>query len=714
MSGLGGALSIAGWTLYNSQLALQVTSNNVANANTEGYSKQTLKLEPNFPLNIGPGSIGTGARATEVVRAHDDFINSQVNTKASQYYYWKAQNDAMSEIETIFNETGDTGLNAMLSKFWSAWGDLADNPDGTAEREALLAQTETLVQTVKNMDYDLRETQRNLDDNIRGSVDQVNTLVQQIADLNNQISGVEVKGSVNANDLRDRRDQLLKSLSEYMDISYYEEENSGQVMVYILGGTPLVLGKNTYSLDSQFSQATGFSSVVWQDESGRTVDITDKLEGGKIAGWVNVRDNGIDTYLDSLNTLTDELTWQVNSLHADGTGIEPVSSMTGTVDITSPDDDLGANFYFSDRYNSGGQFDIVVYDSSGNVQNTYNVNPTGNTVQDLMNAINGGAAGTREVTASLVNNKFNISADSGYTFAVEPHDGGETSHALAIMGVNTFFSWKETTNELNPVSSMTGNVNISSATKSLATGFNDSDQYNAGGRFDIVVYDASGDVSNTYSIEPNGNTVQDLIDAIDATTELDASITAGGFLNIQAKGGFAGYTFAVKPHGGEETSHALAILGVESWEDDRYKPIDDLTQTVGVNAALKENSSLISTGVLDENHKVAPGDNTIALGISGLQDEVITNLGGGGVNTSMDSYYSSLVARVGVAVQSVDTNQTYNEKLMDQYIQKQEGVTGVNLDEEMTDILKFQQLYQAAAKIISVCDEMMQSLLSTK
>ncbi|HNY65654.1 MAG TPA: flagellar hook-associated protein FlgK [Deltaproteobacteria bacterium] len=587
MPGINGALSIASWTLYNSQLALEITSHNVANANTEGYSRQSLKIDPNIPINMGPGEIGTGARAVEVIRAHDEFINSQVNAKRSQYYYWKTQSDAMDEVETIFNETGDTGLNEMMSQFWSAWGDLSNNPDGTPEREALIAKSNNLIQTISNIDFDLRENQRNLDNNIRGSVGQVNAIIEQIADLNNQISSVEIKGSVNANDLRDRRDLLLEKLSEYMDISYYEEENSGQVMVYILGGTPLVLGTETYAIDDVYNTATGLTDLVWQDESGRTVNITNRLAGGKIAGWVNVRDNKIGSYLDSLNTLTDELVWQVNSLHADGTGLESVSSMTGSVVIAAATDDLAADFYFSDRYNAGGQFDIVVYDSAGNVANTYAINPAGSTVQDLITAINAAPELTASITAA---GYFNIQADPGYTFAVKPHAGGETSHSLAIMGVNTFFSWAE-------------------------------------------------------------NTVQ---------------------------------------------------------------PMLDITQTIGISDALEANSGLVAAGTIDENNRVAPGNNTVALSVSALRDRVIPNLGGTGVSTTLDSYYSSFIARVGVDVENAVMNETFNDTLLSQYLQKQEGVMGVNLDEEMANILKLQHLYQAAAKIISVCDEMMQSLLSTK
>jgi flagellar hook-associated protein 1 FlgK len=140
----------------------------------------------------------------------------------------------------------------------------------------------------------------------------------------------------------------------------------------------------------------------------------------------------------------------------------------------------------------------------------------------------------------------------------------------------------------------------------------------------------------------------------------------------------------------------------------------DITQTLGINAELMADSSRIAAGYLDGNGRVAPGMNNVALAVYSVQDQVISNLGGTGLDTTLDAYFSSFIAEVGVDVQNASLNKKYNETLLDQYIQRKESVTGVNLDEEMADILKYQHLYQAAAKLISVCDEMMQTLLSVK
>ena len=592
MPGIGGALDIARWSMYSSQLAIEIASHNIANANTEGYSRQNLRIEANPAINMGPGQIGTGVRAVEVTRDNDAFLTAQVTQKKSDYAYWKAQNSAMKEIESIFNETSDSGLNALMGEFWSAWSDLANNPDGVPERQSLLAKTENMLSMIREIDYNLNVYQRNLDTKIRGSVNEVNSILKQIADLNGSISNMEVKGSVNANDLRDQRDLLLDKLSEHMDINYYEDARTGQVMVFVLGGTPLVIGNETNTITTERDATTGFSRVLWNDSSGRTIDLTDKLKGGDIAGLANIRDSGgIDSYLGSLNTLTEELVWQVNSLHSEGVGLQGAQQMTGTVQASALTDDLSSSFLFSDRYTPGGSFDIQEYDAGGQVVNTYHISPAGNTVGDLITEINTESGGA--ITASLTNGAsgaLQISATGTNTFVIKPSTTGSSSNALAILGFNTFFSWTETVGQ----------------------------------------------------------------------------------------------------------------------------PVHNITESLGVNEALKANPNLISSGYLGDDGEIAPGSNDLARAITNLQDKVITNIGGSGVDTTMDSYYSSLVAQVGVDVQNAANNEKFNNTILTQYTQRKESVSGVSLDEEMSDLLRFQHAYQAAAKLISICDEMMQTLLSVK
>ena len=589
MGGITGAMEIGKLALYASQLALEVTSHNVANANTEGYSKQNLEVRVNNPITMAPGQIGTGVRASEITRQYDEFVNKQVVLKTSDSEYWNAQYTAMQEIESIFNESDESGLNYLMGEFWNAWSDLSNNPDGTPEREALVAKSENLVQAIKDIDYNLRSYQRYLNTAIQGGVENVNGIISRITDLNSEITSIEINGVVNANDLRDTRDNLLLELSSYVDISYYEEENSGQVMVYILGGTPLVMGTSSYSLSYERNSTTGNTDVLWQDTSGRQVNITDKIDGGKLAGWIAARDTNIDGYLDALNTLTGELIYQVNDLHSMGVGLESVSSMTGTETIlgggaTALDaTDVDGNYLYSfGSHFQAGDFDIVTYDASGNVASTGSVSlVAGASVNDLIAAINASGA---DVTASIdADDHLSIVANSG-TFAITDSSLGDpNNHALAILGVNSFFTW---------------------------------------------------------------------------------SASDG-----------------------------------------------DFTETVGVNSELKNNSSLIAAGKLDSNNQVAEGDNQTALAIFGLQDSVIDM---DGSNTTLDAYYSSLVSTVGVHTQNAQMNANYNETLLTEYSSRKESISGVNLDEEMASLLQFQRAFQAASKLITTADEMLQTLLSMK
>lgn len=586
MSGIGGALDIGKLSLHASQAALQVVSNNIANANTEGYSKQNVELKANTPINTAPGAIGTGVRATEITRQYNLLFAQQTNEKTSDYQYWSTQSTVLQQVESIFNESDETGLNAILGEFWSAWSNLSNNPDGAAERESLLAQSENLVQTVQDMAANLRTYQRNINSNIQNAVRDVNSILTQIAELNTQITNSEVDGQINANTLRDNRDALVKDLSQYMDISYYEEEQSGQYMVYVNGGTPLVLGNSAYSLSYERNLTTGNTDVLWNGQSGQTVNLTNRLDGGEIAGWINVRDTSIGGYLDSLNTLAGELIWQVNSLHAEGTGLASVSTLIGTETITDADDAIdgtvtpgGAYTYaFGDRFTDGGSFDIVVYDADGNATRSTITLNDGDSVNDLIAAVNGVANMNASVNSD---DHLELSADSGYTFAITASSSGTSNNALAILGVNTFFSWS----------------------------------------------------------------AQD----------------------------------------------------------------GDFTETMAINSALEEDADLIAAGSLDSDNQVAIGDNRIALAIYGLQD---TEVDIDGSDTTIDAYYSSLVSQVGIHSQNAQSNESYNSSLLDEYTTQLESITGVNLDDEMVDLLKFQRSYQAASKMITIADEMLETLIS--
>lgn len=324
MPDIYGILNTATRSLLTQQKAIDVTGQNIANVNTPGYSRQRVVMEPSTPINFEPGQMGTGVKAAEIQRIYDSFIGGQINGENSKLGQWEATESGLSRIELVFNESSGSGLEQAMSEFWAAWQDLANNPSGYPERTVLLSRSQTLARTFNTMSENLQQIQLDYDQSIVGTLDEINGLSRQIVDLNEKISQVEIAGQ-NSNDYRDQREQLLKQLSNLIDINTYENDQ-GQITVLTGDGKPLVQSPHAYTL-STVTNTDGLQDVVWMDRGGTTVDITDNIRGGKLKGWLEVRDGYAQDYLDRLDDLANTMISEINALHQAGYGM---SIDTGT------------------------------------------------------------------------------------------------------------------------------------------------------------------------------------------------------------------------------------------------------------------------------------------------------------------------------------------------------------------------------------------------
>jgi len=300
MSVFSGILDIGKEALFTQKSALEVTSHNIANANTPGFSRQRVELEANEPVTSRLGQIGTGVRAEKIRRIYDQFLGLQINNGNQNLGRWEAQKNALQRVEMVFDESTGYGLNQSMSEFWNAWQDLVNNPAGQAERVVLLAGGEKLADNFQKIHTDLKQIQKNMDAGISGTTEEINLIAGQIADLNRKISQAEVNGQ-HANDHRDKRDLLLKQLSSLIDINSFEN-SEGKVTVLVSGGRPLVENISSWNLSTE-TNASGLQDVVWIDSDGNSVDITGNISGGKLKGWFEARDVHIPDYLSRLDTL---------------------------------------------------------------------------------------------------------------------------------------------------------------------------------------------------------------------------------------------------------------------------------------------------------------------------------------------------------------------------------------------------------------------------
>lgn len=324
MTHLFGVLSAGTSALLTQQRAINVTGNNIANVNTPGYSRQRLNLETNPPVYTAAGLMSFGVHSNDIERIYDRFLGVQLNNENAALGRWQAQQGMLDRVEVVFDESGGYGLNQALSDFWNAWQDLGLNPSGTTERSMVAATSQGLADAIREKYGELEQIQKDIDTALASGVETVNRLVAQIADLNQKIASTE-SGGTHANDFRDRRDLVLKQLSEIIDIKSYENSD-GQVVVSAADGRPLVESGTTWSLQTQ-TNADGHTDILWPDIDGGAVTITDRITGGKIGGWLQTRDTEIAGYQDQLDALADELRGRINAVHAAGYGLD---GTTGT------------------------------------------------------------------------------------------------------------------------------------------------------------------------------------------------------------------------------------------------------------------------------------------------------------------------------------------------------------------------------------------------
>ncbi|MEJ9281717.1 flagellar hook-associated protein FlgK [Ureibacillus thermosphaericus] len=301
--------------LFTQQSALYTTGHNIANANTEGYSRQRVNMSPtlgypgaglNAPMTAG--YIGTGVKTDSVQRIRDEFIDRQYRQETNKLGYWESKASAINQMEDIMSEPSEYGLDEAFRMFWSALQDVGANPEDTAARKAAVQRAIHLADSFNYIDTQLKQIQGNLGNEIKVSVEQINSLLQQIADLNRQIQAVEPNGYV-PNDLYDKRDVLVDELNEYIPVSIQRVPSGGNASEVAEGSYTITfkpVGKEPIILvhGREFAQlsALGTKKVTDPNDSNSTIpktidgnDTSNLLSHLKIewaGSWPNVPTNG--------------------------------------------------------------------------------------------------------------------------------------------------------------------------------------------------------------------------------------------------------------------------------------------------------------------------------------------------------------------------------------------------------------------------------------
>ena len=616
-------ISLSG--LQAAQRGLATTSNNIANASTEGYSRQRVDFSTRPSQFTGGGFLGTGVQANDVRRVYDSFLGEQVRSGTAG----EARLDVFAELSgRVANVLGSSsgGLSQGLQSFFNSMQSLANDPSSTPVRQTVLGEADALARRIGALDSQLSTIASEIDGRINGSVSTINNLARAIADTNDQIASAPGAADGRfSNQLLDQRDRLLKELSSEIDVSVAPAA-MGTVNVFIGNGQTLVLGSSASPLASG---PGAFGPGTREVTVGGSV-VTSQLSGGKLGGLLDVRREVLDPARNDLGRSAVALAEAFNAQHSQGL-------------------DLSGNF--------GGDFFAV----------------GGPTV-----LASGSNAGSSSVTASiddvagLTGDDYQLQFD-GTGFALTNTSSGQQ---VALTGAGT---------AADPLRADGLSIVVDGA-PAAGDRFAIQPTRQAGGSFTRVV-DNPAQIAAAFPIRTEAS----------LGNISDAQVSGGELLNAADPDLLTPVTITFTDPGTFQINGAGAFAYADGGDIDinGYR-----LQITGSPAA-------------GDEFRVAPnaagvGDNRNAQALSALRDTGVLE----GGQRSILQQADTLLASVGSATAAAQTALESQTALLRASEESLQSVSGVNLEEEAANLIRFQQAFQANARVIQAANETFQSLLA--
>ncbi len=328
MSGIRNTLEIARSALVSSQMALDVTGNNIANANTEGYSRRRAVMKSEYQRTAQNFVIGKGVIVSRIERTRDQYIESQLRTQQQSLSYWETMQTKYARLEDIFTEPSETGLGEMMSRFFDSWQGLATDPQSFTARNDVLQKANSLAAKFRSTTKHISDLKDEIRSEFNKQLEKFNSLAEQLAEINIQLPLSQEQAA----DLLDRRDNLLMQMNKIVNVQTMENEY-GQVTIS-LGGKVLLENSKVIKV-VEGSADEPLNTIHWEDNSRAS-----KASNGQLAALATFHDETLQDYSDQLDELATSLVEKVNELHKTGYGLEGSTnvnffdpSTTGAADI---------------------------------------------------------------------------------------------------------------------------------------------------------------------------------------------------------------------------------------------------------------------------------------------------------------------------------------------------------------------------------------------
>lgn len=614
--------------LFAFQRALTTTSNNIANVNTEGYSRQRVELEALGGDRLSNSDVGRGVRISDVKRVHDQFATAQVNTSTSTFAQQDTHHLMASRIDNLMADPS-LSVSPAISDFFNALQDANNDPSSIASRTVVLDSAEQLAQRFQTMQTQLDKTQTEVNNRTREAIKEVDSLAQSIADINRRIA--TVNGSTNvrvSNELKDQRDQLIKEISQYLDVTTVEED-SGALNVFIGKGISLVVNGAAQRLSAVKDDIYPDRLKIEIGNDTLKQNISPRLQGGEIGGLNEFTATTLHPSMNELGRLALVLADQLNTQHASGLDLNGES---GGALFSQPQ----AQVFSSDRNTGTGSIDVTIDNASALKASDYLLRFDGANLQVTRTSDGVDVTGPVPLTLDGMTVNLSGSAVAGDTFVL-------SATGRASSGFISMLNDSEKLALAGPLSTSTAIENIGESRISEAV---------------VVERDATS-LTDPIELVFTSATSFDIID-VNSGTALSTGV---------------GYTEG-------------ADILVNGWK-----------------------VSLSGQAFNGDTHRIEPnvsgrGNNSNGLSLNDLQLALTVD-----GNSTFNDSYGALVSRVGAQTRTAETRADALKSLLESAVDRQQSVQGVNLDEEAVNLTRYQQAYQASAKIIATADTLFQSIL---
>lgn len=676
---MAGMLNIGVTGLNAAQAQLNTTSHNITNAGSAGYHRQTVAQGALEPLFTGAGFFGQGTRVTAITRSYDQFLEAQViqaDNRRAQYAAYGAQ---IGQINNLLADS-TTGLSPALANFFTGVQEVASNPTSVAARQALISNAQSLASRFQSLNTRLEEIRQSVEGGLVQTVESINTYASAIAEMNQRIVVAQAGGAgTPANDLLDQRDQLLAELNKLVSITVVAETDgakaNGAVSVFIGSGQPLVLRGTVSQFEVVPSAADPLRGAIsLQAPGGNTIAIAESLlTGGELGGLLEFRRVSLDTAQNELGLVALGITEAFNAQHALGVDLEGV---------------LGKAFFKT-------------------------LAPT------VVPAVAGVGASVTDVgQVRAVDYRVEIKAGALRLLA-----GDEE---LATLALSPAPAWPATLSGGGIAVTVAGAASIPAnglliqptrnAARDIAVAISDPREVAAGGPVAVaapLTNQGTGkvsdiDVRSIAGMDGSGDGVPDFAAIALSFDGTNLSVPAGYTIERLRQDATSGAWVT-------DTGHPSGSGSTD------YNPGSDasgvkfrLTSASGHAFDFRLSGSPAAGDTFDFEPSVAGvADNRNAVALGALQTSKILSADANGRPTAtFQSRYAQTVTAVGNKTREVQVNEAAQESLLEQATTARDSVSGVNLDEEAANLVRYQLAYQASARVMTVAQRLFDELIS--